>query len=165
MTSHTFALAKTLVLWLATLLAPYAVMAEEPAVPEVNDFLGLRTEMQEKKLPLLLAFRADYCGYCAQLEREYLNPMVQSDKYTNRILIRRFSLGKEETITDFNGKPINADDFANRYHAYITPTLVFLDTQGKEVAEHLLGYNNPDFYGAYLESAIETAHQAVINEK
>lgn len=141
------------------LCLPATVTAED--IEEAYDFHSLQQEMQDKKLPLLLAFRADYCGFCKQLETEYLEPMIRSGQYDSRILIRRFSMGSEHTITDFNGEKIDADEFAYRRSASLTPTLVFLDAEGKEVAERLLGYNSPDFYGAYLENAIDTAHKAV----
>lgn len=159
------ALTPILLLWIATLTAANFALAEERALEEASDFQALQKEMQEKKLPLLLAFRADYCGYCAQLEREYLEPMVKSGDYTNRILIRRFSMDKEETITDFNGEHPDAGEFAHRYKASLTPTLVFLNAQGDEIAERLLGYSSPDFYGAYLENSIEAAYQSVNGKK
>lgn len=133
----------------------------DSSIPETHDFHALQQEMQSKKLPLLLAFRADYCGFCKQLEAEYLEPMVSSGKYNSRILIRQFSMGNDQTIIDFNGDKIDADEFSSRHHASLTPTLVFLNAQGKEVAERLLGYDSPDFYGAYLEQAIDTAQKAV----
>lgn len=159
------ALTPILLLWIATLTAANFALAEEQAVEDTSDFQALQKEMQEKKLPLLLAFRADYCGYCAQLEQEYLAPMVKSGDYANRILIRRFSMDKEDSTTDFDGEHLDAGEFAYRHKVSLTPTLVFLNAQGDEVAERLLGYNSPDFYGAYLENAIETAHQAVNGEK
>lgn len=148
----------TMLLWMMS-LTPAAIAAE--AIPEANDFQALQQEMQRKGLPLLLAVRADYCGFCRQLETEYLEPMLRSGQYDSRILIRRFDLGSEQTIVDFNGEPIDADEFAARHQASLTPTLLFLDAEGKEVAERLLGYNSPDFYGAYLEEAINIAQHAL----
>lgn len=130
-------------------------------VQDAQDFHALQQEMQSKQLPLLLAFRADYCGFCKRLEAEYLKPMVISGKYDSRILIRHFNMGEEQGVIDFNGDKISADEFAARHQVSLTPTLVFLNAQGEEVAERLLGYNSPDFYGAYLEEAINTAQQAV----
>lgn len=158
-------LGKCLQLILSTflLLMPFTGSASEkpPSTKEANDFQTISAEMRSRKLPLLLAFRAEYCGFCRQLENEYLIPMQQDQRYTERILIRSFTLGATETLTDFDGKKLDAETFTNRYSASLTPTLVFLDADGKEVAERLLGYNNPDFYGSYLESAIDAAYKAV----
>jgi len=109
----------------------------------------------------MLAFRSDGCTYCRHFEEEYLKPMRQSGDYDKRIIIRQFTLETEDDIYDFQGKKVSADTFATRYKVSITPTVVFLDANGGEVAEPLVGYSNPDFYGAYLESAIDTAQKAV----
>lgn len=156
---------KALLLCISMWTTPLITQAEEIFVEEASDFQALQKEMLDEKLPLLLAFRADYCGYCAQLEREYLEPMVNSGNYNKRILIRRFSIDKSGKITDFNGDKVDADEFSYRYKASITPTLVFLNSRGEEVAERLLGYSSPDFYGAYLENSIDAAYKAVNSEE
>lgn len=150
-----------LLLWMLLLTAFSHTSAAGESVPDAYDFHALQQEMHDKKLPLLLEFRADYCGFCRQLEAEHLTPMLNSGKYDSRILIRRFSLGNSQTITDFNGDKIDAEEFAFRHKASLTPTLVFLNAEGEEVAERLLGYNSPDFYGAYLENAIDTASRMI----
>ncbi|WGZ94017.1 MAG: thioredoxin fold domain-containing protein [Candidatus Thiothrix putei] len=148
----------SLTLWIISLIP--TAFAEE-IIPETNDFYALQQEMKSKGLPLLLAFRADYCGFCRRLETEHLEPMLRSGQYDSRILIRRFDIGGNQTVIDFNGNKINAEEFAAKHQASLTPTLLFLNAEGNEVAERLLGYNSPDFYGAYLESAISAAQQAV----
>lgn len=140
---------------------PASAADPAPPVKEIRDFQAVAQAMQTRKLPLLLEFRADYCGYCRQLEKDYLEPMERSGQYDQRILLKRFTVDTEDTITDFNGETIEAEDFIARYHGSLTPTLVFLDATGKPVAEPLRGYNSPDFYGAYLENAIEQAYKAV----
>jgi thioredoxin-related protein len=146
---------------LLLLLLPASACKGTDQIAETYDFRALGEEMRTQKLPLLLAFRADYCKYCRQLEDEYLKPMQQSGKYAERILIHRFTLDYSGDITDFNGKKLDANEFSARYKASITPTLVFVDADGKEIAEALVGYNSPDFYGAYLENAIDTAYKAM----
>lgn len=103
------------------------------AIQDAHDFHALQQEMQRKKLPLLLAFRADYCGFCRRLEAEYLTPMVNSGKYDSRILIRGFDMAGEESIIDFNGDKIDVDEFAARHKVSLTPTLIFLNAQGKKL--------------------------------
>lgn len=150
----------TLLCLLALTLTTRTGFANE-GIQDAQDFHALQQEMQSKKLPLLLAFRADYCGFCKRLEAEYLTPMITSGKYDSRILIRSFDMVGDASIIDFNGDKIGADEFATRHKASLTPTLLFLNAQGEEIAERLLGYSNPDFYGAYLENAIDTAQQAM----
>lgn len=128
---------------------------------EASNFKELAIEMRERKLPLLLVFRAEYCGFCRRLEQEHLIPMQRGGDYAERILIRQFSVDKTENTIDFQGNTVSSQAFAETYKATITPTVTFLDADGKQVAEPLVGYNSPDYYGAYLENAIQQAGQAV----
>lgn len=46
---------------------------------------------------------------------------------------------------------------ARSFGIRVAPTVVFLANGGGEVAERLVGYNSPDFYGAYLDRRIASA--------
>lgn len=109
------------------------------------------------KLPILLAFTTDYCDYCEQLEEDFLKPMLISGHYQDRILIRKLIIGSNYRLMDFDGTATNTDQFASRYKVRLSPTLLFLDSQGNEVAERMIGINTPEFYGGYLDQAIDTA--------
>jgi hypothetical protein len=41
----------------------------------------------------------------------------------------------------------------------VTPTLLFLDAGGTEVAEKMVGINNIEFYGFYLLKNLQAAHE------
>lgn len=41
----------------------------------------------------------------------------------------------------------------------VAPTVLFLGADGEELAERLVGYSSPDFYGAYLDQRIMQARQ------
>ncbi len=131
-----------------------------PLLQEVVDFQALRALMQEKKLPLLLAIKAEHCNYCQRLEAEQLEPMERNAGYRAQILIRTFELGGTREITGFDGDKLTAAAFSQAYKAKLTPTILFLDANGKEIAQRMTGYNSP-YYGAYLDDAITTAFQAV----
>lgn len=133
------------------------VSSEEVALKEEHDFQDLGKLMHHSNQPVLVAFVADYCGYCRQLEKDYLKPMLKSGDYETRILIRTVDIAGTQNLLDFKGEPVSPSDFAKNYQASITPTLVFLGKAGQEIAERLVGYNSPDFYGAYLDSSIEQA--------
>lgn len=141
-----------------------AASAEELSLKEETNFQNLRELMQQSNQVVLVAFVADYCGYCRQLEKDQLKPLLKAGHYKDHILIRTVDIANTHTLLDFQGKPSSPSAFATQYHADITPTLVFLDKTGQEVAERLVGYNSPDFYGAYLERSIQQAikHQSTV---
>ncbi|MGB1011179.1 MAG: thioredoxin family protein [Thiolinea sp.] len=124
---------------------------------ETNDFSQLATTMQANGKPLVLALEADYCTYCARLKAEHLQPMVNSEDYSKRVVIRTLEFDGDHEVKDFDGQTISASAFSSRYKVRITPTLLFLNAKGEEIAERMLGYNTPELYGAYLDRAIDTA--------
>lgn len=131
--------------------------AEPGELIEEKNFQALSVEMQKQKLPLLLMLHADYCDYCRQLKKLYLEPMERSGDYTGRILLRQLDIHSGRKITGFGGQVMLSGELADSWKVIVTPTLLFLDAEGRELAERMLGFNSPDFYGAYLERAIEQA--------
>ena len=39
----------------------------------------------------------------------------------------------------------------------MTPTLLFVDSQGRELAERMVGVTTLEFYGGYLDQAIDAS--------
>lgn len=107
--------------------------------------------------PLLLEFAAESCAYCELLEEEFLKPMLRNRDYDQRVTMRKLLLDGGTRLIDFDGKPVSAEKLARRYRVRVTPTLLFLDGRGRELTERMVGINTPDFYGGYLDQALETA--------
>jgi thioredoxin-related protein len=126
-------------------------------VKEVKDFSEVARLIGEKRLPMVLMFSSEYCAYCVQLEKDFLIPMQISGDYAQRAVIRKMKIDYGNTIRDFDGKPVDANEFASRYNISVTPTVVFLDGQGNQLAAKQVGLTTPDFYGGYLDASIDTA--------
>lgn len=126
---------------------------------DVTDFQALAKEMKEKNIGLLLEFNAAYCHFCLQLEEDILNPMLISGDYDDRILIKKLALDSNAPIIGFNGEKTSGAKFARELNVELTPTLVFLDYKGNEIAERMLGINTPEMYGAYVDASIEEAEK------
>lgn len=164
-----FALAMPLLVWANigadTMAEPEVDAGIEPSVspdaaPRVAQSRDLSADgeyAQAHKLPILLAFTADYCDYCKLLEEDFLKPMLISGHYQDKILIRKVVVDSSYHLTDFDGTATYADQFASRYKVRLFPTLLFLDSQGNELAERMIGINTPEFYGGYLDQNIDLA--------
>lgn len=144
---------------LAGLLA--ALMAF-PAAAQVNvstvkDLTVLASESKGKGVPILLMFSAPDCGYCTRLERDYLKPMITSGDYDDKIIIRKVQIGARAEVVGFDGNREAVEALAERYDVFVTPTVVFIGPDGNPLAEKLVGYSSPDFYGSYLDAAIDTS--------
>lgn len=129
--------------------------ADMVQVPQVRDFQTLSEDAQAKGLPILVEFSLPDCPYCVQLEEEFLKPMLKSGLYAEKVLIRRVNMGDSIPLIDFQGREVSARDFADRYGIRLAPTVILLDAEGRELAERLVGLTTPDFYGGYLDAAID----------
>jgi hypothetical protein len=51
--------------------------------------------------------------------------------------------------------------FARRYGTEVTPTLLFLEGKGRELADRIVRISNIEYYGFYLDKAIASATKAM----
>ena len=116
-----------------------------------------------RQLPILLAFSADDCSYCELLEEDFLQPMLLSGEYEDRIIIRKLILDNGSDVRDFNGQQTEATRLSDRYRVFVTPTILFVDGNGRELAERMVGINTPELFGGYLDACVETALAGIRN--
>gem|GEM_PF-2112845 len=112
---------------------------------------------RKHNLPIMLIFRADSCAYCVLLEEEIVKPMIRSKEYVDKVIIRTVSIDSSDPIRDFNNESVDVDDFADDNGIFVTPTIKFFDDKGKELAPRMIGINTIDFYGWYLDQAIDNS--------
>jgi hypothetical protein len=62
-------------------------------------------------------------------------------------------------MIDFAGKNISKAAWIKTQRIKVTPTLLFLNAGGEEIAPRIEGASVPDFYGAYLDERLTTARQ------
>jgi len=139
-------------LWLAI-----ADLRAEVTVPVARDLQQDGAQALSQQLPILLTVTSIACSYCELLEQDFLRPMLLGGDYRDKVIIRKLELYPGATLTDFNGQTITASELSSRYRVFVTPTLLFVDGTGKELAQRMLGINTPELYGGYLDNCIETA--------
>ncbi len=117
--------------------------------------------METARFPMVIEMAAEDCTYCLLIEEEVLRPMILSGDYRNKILLRKVDIHMYDQILDFDGNKVSQRDFAQRYKVNLTPTVLFLDHKGNEVAPRMVGVPMIDFYGLYLDDSIERAREVV----
>ncbi len=132
-------------------------LRSEVDIPLATDLQAVGLQAREARLPILLTFSAIVCEYCRQLEDQFLRPMLISGGYADRILIRKLLLDNGSRVIDFSGERIAATQLSDRYKVFVTPTILFLDGDGNELARRMVGINTPEMYGGYLDNCIDTA--------
>lgn len=126
-------------------------------VQQVVDFRHEAAATREGGLTLLLAVTREGCGYCAQLRREFLAPMIRSGEYADKVRIREMMMEPDTAVTDFAGKVTSTAEIAARYGVGITPTVLLLDSAGNPLGPSIIGISNAEMYGFYLDQAIAQA--------
>lgn len=132
--------------------------AKDTALPVPTSLTQTALAAKTQGQPLVLLISLPGCVYCELVRRSYLMPLLpeaglqawQLD-ITNRSAL----------LIGFDGKPTTAALQAKAWKATFTPTVLFLGSQGQELAERLVGIAVPDFYGAYLEQRLAMARKVL----
>ena len=129
---------------------------------EVGDLQALGQVARQAGVPILLMFASEECPYCERLEAEVLGPMTLAGDDPRRVLLRKVMLETADDVRDFQGRMISAGELARRKGVGVVPTLYLLDGDGRELVPKMVGYTSPDFYPAYLDQAIDVAHELLL---
>jgi thioredoxin-related protein len=144
------------------LLLPFFMIAGcESASPSslvtTNNLAELATEAKKTNIPIMLFVSAPDCHYCHQLERSVIAPMLKNARYPQFVLLRRFNLGADQVV-DFDNTVKDPLNIAARYHAQLTPTIIFLSADGERLTDNIIGVAaNLDLYGGMIDSRINQA--------
>ena len=114
---------------------------------------------RQQNLLLVIEFSSEYCSFCRKLEELFLLPMQRNSEYREKILVRYVSLDAYETLVDFDGRSKSTSEIASRYGVSLTPTLIFIDGDGVELSDKLVGIWSEDFYGGFIDDRIDEARQ------
>lgn len=145
------------------LLAPamgLALAARSAPAAEIPLATDLRSDgriSRSSKAPLVILFSLPRCPYCEIVRRSYLAPMLRDPGQAGRAIIRQIDIAGEHPVVGFAGERTTHGDIARLHDVRAAPVVAFWDGDGRTAAEPLRGMLLPDFYGAYLEAAIEAA--------
>jgi thioredoxin-related protein len=124
----------------ALILACALAAAAAEELPRIADPAGAAAPGRA----LLVLFSEEGCPYCARLRRDFLLPMQRNEGYRRKLTFAEIDVHEHPAL-------------ARRYGVKLLPTVLLLGPAGEPLAEPLVGYNGPDFYGAYLDERIDAA--------
>ena len=142
---------------LLTLVGIQSLFAAGVEIPPVNNLSEIGRVSRQQDIPLIVFVSRDACPYCRTLRDNILGPMLTANKFEHRAILVELSLDRGEMLTGFENKQMTAAAFGERYQAEITPTLLFLDSNGREISKRIVGISNLEFYGHYLQKSIDEA--------
>lgn len=131
-------------------------LSEPLAFPEwfKLSFLDLREDLAEAreagKAGIIVYFGQKYCAYCRQfLERDLVKPDIHG-YMANHFDVVGIDIHGHRSVTDMQGIELDETRYAVREKTNFTPSVVFYNTDGREVMR-LRGYYPPYRFRAALE--------------
>lgn len=146
---------RRLLISLLLVLPLQAPASSKHNLPAASDLQQDAQQSRRQRVPIVIFYMSDDCGYCDAVSDLYLEPMYRNGLDKNRFILRTINTTGYASVRSFNGKKMDHDDFADAEGVSFTPVIKFYDYRGKEIAPEIFGYQSPDFYGAYLEATIE----------
>ena len=124
-------------------------------LPEAIDLRSEATEAAHSGNPLIIIYSRKDCKYCETVKRDYLKPLADNPRYKNRVVIRQINQDGDQALSDFKGGHTSHARFAVSEKVKLVPVVAFYGTDGRRLADPIIGGRLPDFYASYLEDAIE----------
>ncbi len=116
-------------------------------------FLDLRDDVKEATAAhkrVLLYFYQDGCPYCKKLLEDNFGQRAIAEKTRKHFDVIAINMWGGREVTGLDGVTSSEKEFASKMRVMFTPTLLFLDEQGK-VALRVNGYYFPAKFNAALD--------------
>ena len=118
-----------------------------------QSFLDIREDIAEaaqQDRRVLLYFYQDGCPYCKKLLETNFGLRDITDRTRKYFDVIAINMWGDREVTDLDGNSVTEKQFAADLKVMFTPTLLFLDEQGK-VLVRLNGYYPPHRFGAVVD--------------
>lgn len=148
---------RTAMVSLLLFIASPSLSASESEIPKAENLAEVGRMSLQQGIPAVVFVSRDACPYCRTLRDKILKPMLAAGKFERRAILVEVSLDFADPMISFGNSRITAQDFGSAYKATITPTLLFLDSEGHEIGKRIIGISNLELYGHYLEKSIDAA--------
>lgn len=155
---------RTALVSLLLLIGQQSSPAAGVGIPQAVNLAETGQLSRQQGVPVIVFVSRDACPYCRTLRNSILGPMFAADKFEQRAILLEVSLDRVEPMTGFDNRQVTAHAFGEFYNAGITPTLLFLDAEGREIGKRLVGISNLELYGYYLQQSMEEAALAIRQE-
>jgi thioredoxin-related protein len=134
-----------------------AIPAPTADIPLAADLMADGRRSRSRKAPIVVLFSLPGCPYCEVVRRSHLAPMLADAQQAARVIVRQIDIDSDRGLVGFAGERTTHATLARAHGMRAAPVVAFWDGQGREIAEPLKGMLLPDFYGGYLDAALEAA--------
>ncbi|WP_152561979.1 thioredoxin fold domain-containing protein [Cupriavidus sp. SK-3] len=134
----------------------HGALAASTRLPAATDLAAQAKAAATRGEPLVVLVTLPDCVYCETVRRNYLGPQAAAGE----IVARELDMTANTPLRNADGSMTTAREWARSRNVTVAPTVLFLDARGRSLATPLRGMQ-PDFYGAYLEQALDKARSAL----
>lgn len=131
------------------------VVMKAERLPWAQDLLAESRQAACHGQPLVVMFGSSTCPYCSVVRSLYIAPLMKDERYPG-IVSREVEIDSNQLVTDFSGKRVSMSALAAKHGATLVPQVVVFGPDGKQAGKPVIGISNEDFYGFYLDQAINT---------
>lgn len=129
--------------------------SNDALLPWPDDLRQAAAQANALGSPLVLMVSLPGCPWCELLRRNYLRPMQSEGVAAYEFMINE----RSRTLKDFKAERTTPAALSAALKIAITPTLLFFDSQGTEIAPRIEGVASADFIGAMLDERISVARE------
>ncbi len=106
--------------------------------------------------PIVLYVSRTDCTFCLRFEKTVLGPVIRSGEY-EAVVFREIVLDAEAAGREFGPLGSSVEHFEEKLGIVGTPTVLFLDQAGNEIARRYVGYVENDYAVFRLERSLREA--------
>lgn len=106
---------------------------------ELNDKIA-----QSAGKTVMLDFYADWCVSCKEMEHNTFSDPVIRQRLANVVLLQ----------ADITANSADDDALRKHFGVFGPPAMIFFSPSGKEIADHVIGYQSPDQFSPLLDSLL-----------
>lgn len=150
---------------IATILACFmlALPAAAQGLKAATNLAADARLAQSRQVVVLVLFMSHNCHYCERVLNEFLVPMQRNRRdYEGKVIMRQVDIHSDAKMIDFAGRTTTQQRFALANKVQLTPTVHFFLPSGEAGAAPIVGLLTPDYYGGYLDAAIDEARQKIV---
>ncbi len=124
----------------------------------LKDFQKLGQRACDENKVMVIMVSRESCPYCVKLKKQIFVPEVKYGELNDKWLLRELLIDSGNKHIGFDGKEIKSVEYAMSIKATLTPTVLFLDKNGKEIGKRIVGTGGAmEFYDFYLKRSINQA--------
>lgn len=136
-----------------------AAWAETP-LPPVQNLQQSVLKTAAKDQPLIVMFSLPNCPFCEKLRRTQYQFLAKEG-----YVVQQIEITSRASVTGFDGMPTTGVQLARQFGIQLAPTVLFFGPGGKEIGERITGAPTADFYGAFIDRALQESAQALKTAK